>query len=56
MRRRQLLALGAGTAVSALLGSAVWAAGSHTVPYSAQAFAKLKASGEPVLLDFYAPW
>ena len=26
------------------------------VEYSEAAFAKLKASGEPVLLDFYAPW
>lgn len=57
MKRREFvisstLALGA-----AVAGPAVFAAGvASQVEYTPEAFAKAKAQGGAVLLDFYAPW
>lgn len=54
MQRRHFIA-GAGIA---LAGSSVplYAAGAHYVPYDRAAFDQRLASGEPLLLDFYASW
>jgi len=52
MDRRLFLSLPALLAT----GSLARAAGGHHVDYTPEAFAAARASGEPLLLDFYAPW
>ena len=52
MKRRTLLSL---TAVGLVMPGSVIAGGGH-VDYSRAAFDKALASGEPLLLDFFAPW
>ncbi len=54
MKRRTMLSASA----LALLapGSVALAAGSGTVEYSKDAYERALASGEPFMLDFFAPW
>jgi thiol:disulfide interchange protein len=57
MNRRQLLGA---TAAAVALGTVPFArvvnAAMGHVDYTPEAYAKALASGEPVLLDFYASW
>lgn len=57
MHRRQLLGAGAAALVSATgLGSAVRASEEPHVPYTRAVYEQALASGEPFMLDFFAPW
>ncbi len=52
MKRRQFLAIPA----LALVTGAVQAADAKQVEFTREAYEQALASGEPFLLDFYAPW
>lgn len=54
MRRRDFLAAGSGVMLMSYVG--VTFADARYVTYSHAAYEKALASGEPFLLDFYAPW
>ena len=55
MRRRSFCMLAAAIA-SALPTAPTLAADEHTVDYTRAAYDGALASGEPFLLDFFAPW
>ena len=55
MHRRSFLVAAAGIATAAFAATPVLAALKH-IAYSPQKLQSLMASGEPVLLDFYASW
>ena len=52
MKRRQFLAIPA----LALTTGVALAAGGTTVEYTPEAYKEALESGEPFMLDFYAPW
>ena len=52
MKRRQMLCASA----LALIAPAALAAGDGKVEYSREIYEQALASGEPFLLDFFAPW
>ena len=57
MKRREFVITSALALGVIVVTPAVFAAGAASqVDYSPQAFAKAKAEGGAVLLDFYAPW
>jgi hypothetical protein len=51
MDRRQFV-----SATAALMASPIAVAELDHVPYTPQAYAELRSSGKPLLLDFFAPW
>ena len=53
MRRRELLA---GAALALAGASLPASAAGTTQPYSRKLYEQYIASGEPFMLDFYAPW
>jgi phosphodiesterase/alkaline phosphatase D-like protein len=56
MKRREFIVSSAAVIAGAVISAGAWAASGVHVAYTPAAFAKAKASGEPVLLDFYASW
>ncbi|MFT5174958.1 MAG: hypothetical protein ACI8W7_003147 [Gammaproteobacteria bacterium] len=56
MNRRELVVFSAALLAGAVASPSVHAASGGHVTYSPAAFAKMKASGRPLLLDFYASW
>lgn len=53
MKRRQFLTL---SAIAIAAPAASWAGEGNFVDYSREAYEEALASGEPLLLDFFAPW
>ena len=53
MKRRDLLSA---SALLLLAPGTALAAGAGTVEYSEEVYEQALASGEPFLLDFFAPW
>ncbi len=57
MKRRQFLALSAfALSASTLASRASFAESSNHVDFTQEAYQKALESGEPFMLDFYAPW
>lgn len=58
MNRRQLIRAASSAAAGALIGTipSARADSLKVVPYSREAFDQALASGDPLLLDFYAAW
>ena len=56
MKRREMMVYSAALLAAAMSSSGVHGASGDHVTYSPEAFAKAKASGHPLLLDFYASW
>ena len=56
MNRRELTVFGAAVIAGVLVSPGLRAASGAHLTYTPEAFAKVKASGRPLLVDFYAPW